>query len=1109
MQSIHEFVIAAAIVAAANSTRAEKSETTPSTGRTDVAETTDDSAGMTADTLAGLKFRGLGPALMSGRICDFAVDPAQPHRYFVAVCSGGLWKTENAGTTWTPVFDEQASYSIGCVTLDPQNPNVVWVGSGENNSQRSVAWGDGVYRSRDGGKNWENLGLKESEHIGEIVVDPRDSNTVYAAAQGPLWRSGGERGLYKTTDGGATWNRALHISDDTGVNEVHMDPRDPDVLYASAYQRRRHVWTLINGGPESAVYKSTDAGATWRKLEKGLPEVDKGRIGMCVSPANPDVVYAIIEAADGKGGVFRSTDRGETWDKRNDFMSSSPQYYNELICDPVNPDRVYFPETFMRVTQDGGKTIERHPGAFRHVDDHALWIDPLQTDHLLVGCDGGIYESYDRGANWQYKQNLPITQFYRVAIDNSKPFYFMYGGTQDNNTIGGPSRTINPAGIANEDWFITVGGDGFEAAVDPDDPNIVYSQWQHGGLVRFDRRSGEIVDIKPREAPGDAPYRWNWDSPLIISPHNPHRLYFGANRLFRSDDRGDSWTPVTADLSRGIDRNALEVMGKIQNVDAVAKNRSTSIYGNTVSLSESPLIEGLIYIGTDDGLIHVTENGGADWRKIAVFPTVPDVTYVSALLTSRHNADRVYAAFDNHKKGDFKPYVLRSDDRGQTWTSIAGDLPERDVVYTLGEDHEKPDLLFAGTEFGVYATLDGGTKWIRLKGGIPTISVRDLEIQRRENDLVLATFGRGFYVLDDYTPLRTVSAELLERDGALFPVKDAHSYMETNRLADPAGKATQGASYYLAPNPPFGAVFTYHLKDKLMTRKEQRKEDEKKAEKAGKPYRYPSIEELRAEDEEHEPTVVLVVTNSAGETVRRVPGARDKGIQRVAWDLRYPSAEPTELKPPADRPPWIPRPVGPMAAPGRYTVTLMREVDGAMTPLSDPQSFDVVPLNLATLPASDLDEKAAFDATIARLQRAVTGTIRAAGEADNRIAHLRKAFVDTPGGDRARLVELQEIDARLKGISTVLRGDQTRGNREEPAPPSINERVENVVNSQWYTTSAPTRTQRDAYRYAGEAFTAALADLRKMFGDLAALETKLDSAGAPWTPGRLPDWQME
>ncbi|MCH7705260.1 MAG: glycosyl hydrolase, partial [Planctomycetes bacterium] len=614
---------------------------------------------MSAGTFAGLKLRSIGPALMSGRVGDFAVNPAKPSQYFVAVCSGGVWKTDNAGTTYKPVFDSQGSYSIGCVTMDPNNPNVVWVGTGENNSQRSVSFGDGVYRTRDGGAHWENMGLKESEHIGMIAIDPRDSDTVYVAAQGPLWRSGGDRGLYKTSDGGKTWDRVLHISDDTGVNEVHMDPRDPDVLYASSYQRRRRVWTLINGGPESAIYKSTDAGATWRKLTHGIPGVDKGRIGMCISPANPDVVYAIIEAADGKGGFFRSTNRGETWEKRNDYMSSSPQYYNEIVCDPIEVDRVYTLDTFMHVTEDGGKTFQRVPRKYRHVDDHALWIDPTDNDHLLVGCDGGIYESYDRGGNWQFKPNLPVTQFYRIGIDDSLPFYYVYGGTQDNNSQGGPSRTKSPAGITNDDWFITVGGDGYQTRVDPTDPNIVYSMWQYGGLIRHDRRSGEIVDIKPLEPPGEKPYIWNWDSPLILSPHDHKRLYFAANRLFRSDDRGDSWTVISDDLSRGLDRNALKIMGKIQNVDAVSKNRSTSIFGNAVALTESPMVEGLLYVGTDDGLIHVTEDAGEHWRKIALFPGVPDMTYVSRLEASQHNADTVYAAFDTPKNGDFKPYFLK------------------------------------------------------------------------------------------------------------------------------------------------------------------------------------------------------------------------------------------------------------------------------------------------------------------------------------------------------------------------------------------------------------------------------------------------------------------
>lgn len=1062
---------------------------------------------MTPETFAGLKLRGIGPALLSGRVGDFAVNPRDRAHYFVAVCSGGVWKTTNAGNTYTPVFDSQGSYSIGCLAMDPDNPNVIWVGTGENNSQRSVSFGDGVYRSRDGGQSWENLGLKESEHIGRILIDPRDGNVVYVAAQGPLWRSGGDRGLYKTTDGGKTWDRILHISDDTGINEVHCDPRNPDVLYASAYQRRRHVWTLVNGGPESGIHKSTDGGKTWRKITSGLPDCDKGRIGMAVSPANPDIVFAIVEAQDDKGGVYRSTDRGETWAKMCGYTATSPQYYHELVCDPKNPDRVYSLDTFLHVTEDGGKTFTRVPGRNRHVDDHALYIDPADTDYLLIGCDGGIYESFDRGANWMHKGNLPVTQFYRVAVDNAEPLYNIYGGTQDNNTIGGPAQTRSPAGIANEDWFCTVGGDGFEPAIDPEDPNIVYSQWQHGGLVRHDRRSGEIVDIKPREAPGDEPLKWNWDSPLIISPHHHKRLYFAAQKLFRSDDQGDSWTCISGDLTRRLDRNKLKVFGKVQSVDAVARHKSTSIYGNCVALTESPLIEGLLYVGSDDGLVHVTADGGQTWRKISVFPNVPDVTYVSCLTASRHAADTVYAAFDNHKNGDFKPYALRSRDRGETWESIAGDLPDRDIVYSIMEDHENPDLLFAGTEFGVYFSVNGGERWIKLSGSMPTIAVRDIDIQRRESDLALGTFGRGFYILDDYAPLRMASENLFENEAVLFPVKKARQYIQTSRFSGRTGRGWMGTSYYTAPNPPFGATFTYYLKEKIQTRREKRKEAEKKAIEAGDAPRIPTLDELRAEDEEKEPAIILTVRDGDGAVVARVTGPRDKGIHRVSWNLRYPSSDPAELKAGDEQPDWAPDSVGHLVAPGTYSVTLEREVDGAVTQLAGPESFEVVPLNLATFAAADKNAALAFQKKVNRLNRAVQGASRAAGEVQTRIAHLRRALLDTPAADPAMLAELRELDMRLNRIVTELRGDETRAKREEAAPPSISERVSNVLYGQWFVTSAPTKTQQDDYRYAADAFRKVLAELRTLAtADLAAFEARMEAAGAPWTPGRIPEW---
>lgn len=1063
-----------------------------------------------ADTFAGFAFRCLGPALTSGRISDIVVDPANGARWFVAVASGGVWRTENAGITWTPVFDQEKSFSIGCLAMDPRDPFVIWVGAGENNSQRSVAFGDGVYKSVDGGAHWENVGLKASEHIGKILIDPRDSGVVFVAAQGPLWAPGGDRGLYKTTDGGKTWRKVLDISENTGVNEVHCDPRDPHVMYASAYQRRRHVWTLIDGGPECAIYKSEDGGETWRKLEHGLPKADMGRIGLAVSPADPDVVYAIIEAAEDAGGFFRSTDRGETWERRSEYMTTSPQYYNELVADPENVQRVFAMDTRLQVTEDGGKTFRPVPDKNKHVDNHAMWIDPQDNDHWLVGCDGGVYQTWDRGASWGFVPNLPVTQFYRVSVGNEMPFYWVYGGTQDNNSLGAPSRTLDRAGIASEDWFVTVGGDGYETLVDPVDSNLLYAMWQYGGLVRYDRRSGEVVDIKPRELPGEEPYRWNWDSPLILSPHAPHRLYFAANRLFRSDDRGSSWRAVSGDLTRRIDRNQLPVMGRIWEVDAVAKSASTSFYGNCVALAESPLVEGLIYVGTDDGLIHATEDGGATWRRIEAFPGVPERAYVSRLEASQHSPDRVYAAFDNHKNGDFKPYILRSDDRGRSWTAASGDLPEREVVYALAEDHVKPDLLFAGTAFGAWFSANGGTNWIRLEGGIPTIEVRDLAIQERENDLALATFGRGIYVLDDYSPLRLVSDEVLQRAAVLFPVKDALLYVETSRLGGNDGRGSQGASYYAAPNPPFGAVFTYYLREKLMSRKERRNEDEKKARKEKRVLPYPTWDELRAEDEEVEPEIVLVVQDDSGAAVRRLVCPRDKGFHRVAWDLRYPPSTPVELKAVEPEFSWEEPPRGPLAAPGTYTVTLAKKVDGALTTLAGPERFEVAPLGLATLPAADRPALLAFQRKVAELHRAVRGALAVAQETDDRLAHLRKAALQTPGADPALLAEVEALRLRLRAILAELRGDETVSRRNEPTPPSIQERVENVVGSQWLTTAAPSQTEQDAYLHAGTAFARVLAELRALVEtDLRALEARLEAAGAPWTPGRVPDWRME
>ncbi len=1049
-----------------------------------------------ASTFSGLSFRSIGPALQSGRIGDFAVNPTNNSEYYVAVCSGGLWKTTNSGTTFEPIFDDQNSYSIGCVTLDPGNEHVVWVGTGENNSQRSVSYGDGVYRSEDGGKSWKNMGLKKSEHIGKILVDPRNSNVVYVAAQGPLWGPGGHRGLYKTTDAGVTWDSVLYISKYTGVTDIAFDPRNPDVIYAASYQRGRHVWTLINGGPESAIYKSTDAGESWKKLESGLPKGDLGRIGLAVSPVDPDYVYAIVEAETGKGGFFRSTNRGATWEKMNDYIARSPQYYMEIFADPVLRDRVYSLDTYSKVTDDGGKTFKRLSLKNRHVDDHALWINPADNSHVLIGGDGGIYETWDLD-NWHFKPNLPVTQYYRVSVDNSEPFYYVYGGTQDNNSTGGPSRTLNADGIVNSDWFVTVGGDGYETVIDPENPDIVYSQWQYGGLVRYDRKSGETIDIKPREKEGEAAYRWNWDTPLILSPHKNTRLYFAANILFRSEDRGNSWEAVSPDLTKQLDRNEMELMGKIWSVDAVSKNKSTSQYGNIVSLDESPLVEGLIYIGTDDGLVQVTEDGGRNWRKISSLPGIPELSYVSCLTASLHDPNTVYATFDNHKMADFRPYILKSDDRGNSWESMTNGIPENHTVYSIKQDHVNPDLLFAGTEFGVFFTNNGGEKWIQLKGGIPTIAVRDIDIQRRENDLALGTFGRGFYILDDYSPLRTANMELLNKDAHIFPIKDALMFHHFR------ASYGRGESFFKAKNPDFGAAFTYYLKEAPKTRKQIRQEMEKELKEQNKPIPFPTWDELRAEDNEPAPYLLFTITDADGNVVRRLKEKPAKGVNRITWDLSYSPYEAITKAP--EKEDYKTGSSTTLAIPGKYFVSLSMSVDGVTTRLVEPVEFNAVPLNNTTLPAEDRNALVKFQRDLAEINRVVYGTIESNDNLLQNLKLAKAAYYQTPDAKPSLLGKIIETEKEANNIKVTLEGDKTLSERATGQPPSISDRVQIAIYGLWQTTSSPTETQKENYDIAKRQLLPLLDKLTNLIQiEYKSIADELEKAKAPWTPGRVP-----
>lgn len=1057
-------------------------------------------------TFSGLKLRSIGPAVTSGRVVDLAVNPRNHSEYYVAVAAGGVWKTTNHGVTYEPVFDGEGSYSIGCVTIDPSNTNVVWVGSGENNNQRAANYGDGVYKSEDGGKSWKNMGLKTSEHVGRIVVDPTNSDIVYVAAYGPLWSSGGERGIYKTTDGGKTWKEILTVSEHTGFNEIHIDPRNSNVLYATAHQRQRKVFTYISGGPESAMYKSTDGGATWNKLTRGLPSGDVGRIGMAISPVNPDIVYAVIEATEQNGGVFRSTDRGASWSKMGGY-STSGNYYQELFCDPKNSDKIYITDTYFMMSEDGGKTMKRLGEMHKHVDNHVIWLNPNDPGQLIVGCDGGLYESYDGGKLWNFKENLPVTQFYKVTTDNAFPFYNVLGGTQDNFSLAGPSRTISANGIVNENWIVTQGGDGFESQVDPQDPTIIYAQSQYGGLGRFDKKTGESVEIRPVELEGEPAYRWNWDAPLAVSQHKPTRLYFAANKVFRTEDRGNTWRVISPDLSRQIDRNKLPIMGKVWGIDAIAKNSSTDIYGNITTISESKLDENLLYAGSDDGLIHVTADGGQNWTKIDVnnISGAPERTYVNQLLASQHDKNVVYATFNHHRYGDFKPYIYKSVDQGKTWTALQNNLPERGTVYTVAEDHVNADLLFVGTEFGLFFSIDGGQKWIQLKAGLPTIAVRDLDIQKRENDLVLATFGRGFYILDDYTPLRTLKKEDLSKDAFMAGIKDAWQFLPSQPLGL-RGKGFQGESYFATPNPTVGSVFTYYLKEDIKTLKEKRKEREKVLMDKKQSVFYPSIDSLRLEEAQPAPYLLFTISDESGNTVRRLKAPAKKGLQRITWDFRYDAPDPVSFNEPDPMNFFSGPDLGAMAFAGNYKVALSKFEDGTFTELVPAQPFKVVSLNAVSMSAADKKALETFTQKAASLVRALGGAQGVYGELNSKMRFLKAAWQSTPKAPAGLQTQFLTIEKQLTALSTALYGDRTLARREFETLPSISERVGRIQGNLVSTSAAPTQTMLTSYQTVAKQFTAFLNDLRKTQIEIMALETALQSAGAPHTPGRFPDW---
>jgi len=1056
-----------------------------------------------ASTISGLEFRLVGPALTSGRVADIAIHPSNPDTWYVAAASGGVWKTMNHGTTFQPIFDQYGSYSIACVQVAPTNPQTIWVGTGENNNQRSVSYGDGVYKSVDGGKSFVNMGLKTSEHIGNIIIHPTDENTIWVAAYGPVWSKGGERGVYKSTDGGKTWERTLFVSDETGISEIAIDPSNPNILYAAAHQRRRHEWTYIGGGPESNLYKSVDGGKTWLEITSGLPKGEMGRIGIAVSPADPNYVYAIVEARYDKGGFFQSTNKGLTWTKMSGFVTSG-NYYQEIIADPKDKLKLFVMDTWLHHTTDGGKTVVATGEDAKHVDNHCIWIDPSNTNHWVVGCDGGLYETYNHAKEWRYYDNLPIIQFYKVATDNSYPFYYIYGGTQDNNSMGGPSQSINNAGVLNADWFITNGGDGFESAIDPMNPNIAYAQSQYGGLVRYDKSSGEKISIQPLPGKGEAAYRWNWDSPLLVSPHDPATLYFAANKVFKTSNRGDDWNVISPDLTQQIDRNKLAVMGQVWSMDAVMKNQSTTIYGNILALDESPKKRGLLYAGTDDGVIQVSDNDGQTWTKVQTFAGVPKNTRVNMILASRFNENEVFATFNNQRNGDFKPYVLKSLDKGKTWVSISGNLPERGTVYCIQQDFINPNVLFVGTEFGAYTSIDGGKNWMNLNG-LPTIAVYDLDIQKRESDLVAATFGRGFYVLDNYAALRELADKAFGKEAYLFPVDTALLYIPSAPLGL-TGTGSQGHNLWNAPNPEFGATFTLYLKDVPKTLRDQRREKETKAEKEKQAVAYPEWSALRKEEQEEKAQLLWLIKDATGKEVRKILSQPSKGISRTTWNLRMESTSPVN---PKKRKPgrYETADDGQLVIAGRYTVEVFMLKEGNLTVLSTPVSFEVKNLNNHALPATNKEALLAFRQEVSEIHRKVSGSAKLMNETKEKLDMMKYAIQTYPSTDMKLLEEVRQLRLMYDSCSLLIYGDRLKASKEFETPPSFASRLDYINYQLFESSSGVTQTQRDNLKIVNEEYAAFRQVLDLLVKRTNIVAEKLDEMGIPYTQGKNEKWK--